>query len=387
MIQNKIYKILIVDDSPESIAVLGNSLPKEYKRQVALSGASALKLLEESEEKPDLILLDVIMPKMDGFQVCKRIKRNNRYKDIPVIFISSLNETFDKVKAFKVGAVDYITKPFHPEEIIARVETHLEIAESRIEINELYSKTLQGTINAMNDIMAIANPEASNISISIRNTAEMIMKILNQKNIWDLKLASQLSGIGILPDVKMNREEYYESSNIALDIEKINEYLNLSARVIEKIPRFEPVIKILELSQRPLDRKNRNKQISSIDASELKGHILRILFHFFHRLQFENNYVIVLKEMRNDENESYLVEILDVLNNVQKKQLENKILELELIQISPDMILFEDIITAEGRILLKAGYQLSDSTIAILKKYPELKSRKIKVMNKVGDYN
>ena len=77
---------------------------------MALSGASALKLLEEGKEVPNLILLDVMMPGMNGYEVCRRIKASTRFKNIPVIFKSSLNETFDKVKAFKVGAVDFITK-------------------------------------------------------------------------------------------------------------------------------------------------------------------------------------------------------------------------------------------------------------------------------------
>ena len=110
LINNK--KILIVDDSPEAIEVLGNALPRQYKRQVALSGEKAIKLLESSEELPDLILLDVMMPGMDGYEVCRHLKKNERLKDIPVIYLSALTGTTDKVKAFEQGGVDYIEKPF-----------------------------------------------------------------------------------------------------------------------------------------------------------------------------------------------------------------------------------------------------------------------------------
>ena len=123
-----IKKILIVDDSPEAIEVLKNALPKNYKRQVALSGEKAIKLLETSEELPDLILLDVLMPDMDGYEVCRRLKKDNRFKDIPVIYLSALTDTKDKVKAFEQGGVDYIEKPFQIEEVRARVETHLKLS-------------------------------------------------------------------------------------------------------------------------------------------------------------------------------------------------------------------------------------------------------------------
>ena len=118
-------KILIVDDSPEAIDVLVHALPKHYQRQVALSGEKAIKLLEASEELPDLILLDVMMPGMDGYEVCRYLKNDERLKEIPVIYLSALTDTKDKVKAFEQGGVDYIEKPFQLEEVRARVDMHL----------------------------------------------------------------------------------------------------------------------------------------------------------------------------------------------------------------------------------------------------------------------
>lgn len=102
--------VLIVDDSPEMIDILRDILPAKMKKQVALNGTNALKLLHLSDDLPDLILLDIVMPGIDGFQVCRMIKSVNKFRKIPIIFISSLDESFDKVKAFEVGAVDYVTK-------------------------------------------------------------------------------------------------------------------------------------------------------------------------------------------------------------------------------------------------------------------------------------
>ncbi|MBU3126338.1 response regulator [Clostridium tagluense] len=125
---NTFKKILIVDDSPETIEVLCSALPEYYKREFALSGEKAIKLLEISEELPDLILLDVMMPGMDGYEVCKNLKKDERFKEIPVIYLSALTDTRDKVKAFEQGGVDFIEKPFQFEEVRARVDTHLRLS-------------------------------------------------------------------------------------------------------------------------------------------------------------------------------------------------------------------------------------------------------------------
>lgn len=125
--EKKKTKVLIVDDDPETIDILGNTLPKDFKRQFALSGEKALEILASSDDLPDLILLDVVMPGMDGYKVCRTIKLDERLKDIPIIFISAIDETFDKVKAFAFGGVDYITKPFQREEVMARILTHLRL--------------------------------------------------------------------------------------------------------------------------------------------------------------------------------------------------------------------------------------------------------------------
>jgi putative two-component system response regulator len=135
-------RILIVDDSPEAIEVLGSALPRHCKRQFALSGEKAIKLLDSSEELPDLILLDVMMPGMDGYEVCRHLKNDDRLKGIPVIYLSALTDTKDKVKAFEQGGVDYIEKPFKLEEVRARVETHLKLHFLQKEI-EAYNNNLQ----------------------------------------------------------------------------------------------------------------------------------------------------------------------------------------------------------------------------------------------------
>ena len=122
--------ILAVGDTPENLKLLLNLLvPAGYNVRLASSGAEALDAV--MSKKPDLILLDINVPGMNGFEVCERLKTNSQSKEIPILFISALDETGDKVKAFHAGGVDYITKPFEEEEVLMRVQTHLELQRMR----------------------------------------------------------------------------------------------------------------------------------------------------------------------------------------------------------------------------------------------------------------
>ncbi|MDJ1182875.1 response regulator [Roseofilum sp. BLCC_M143] len=119
-------RIVVVDDTPANLHLLSNLLEeRDYEIRAFPSAKLALMAMENFQ--PDLILLDINMPQMNGYEMCDTLKENEKLRDIPVIFISALNEVFDKVKAFSVGGVDYITKPVQAEEVLARVETHLQL--------------------------------------------------------------------------------------------------------------------------------------------------------------------------------------------------------------------------------------------------------------------
>lgn len=123
-------KVLIVDDIPENLSVLSELLQDMgYQVYASPNGEFALKQLQTI--RPDLILLDIVMPDMNGYQVCEAIKETEEIKDIPIIFISALSETQDKINAFKAGGVDYINKPFQKEEVLARVSTHIALSRTQ----------------------------------------------------------------------------------------------------------------------------------------------------------------------------------------------------------------------------------------------------------------
>ncbi len=127
--------LLIVDDSHTSLSMLTHVLSQQgYQVRISHNGRSALAMVQD--QPPDLILLDIMMPDMDGYQVCAALKADERTKDIPVIFISAAAEVFDRVQAFSVGGVDYIPKPFRVAEVLARVETHLALRNFRAKLEE-----------------------------------------------------------------------------------------------------------------------------------------------------------------------------------------------------------------------------------------------------------
>ena len=123
------YKILMVDDTFINIQMLKKTLGELYEVHYATSGQSALAAA--ARMKPDLILLDVIMPEMDGFAVCRRLKADPRLWEIPVIFLTGLSDATDMAAGLELGAVDYITKPFNPAIVRMRVRNHLELTQQR----------------------------------------------------------------------------------------------------------------------------------------------------------------------------------------------------------------------------------------------------------------
>ncbi|WP_347841250.1 hybrid sensor histidine kinase/response regulator [uncultured Draconibacterium sp.] len=169
--------ILIVDDNPNNIKIVALILRSlKYKIVIATNGEQAIDLVEQT--KPDLILLDVMMPKMDGFEACKIIKSKEENESTPIIFITALNDSESLVKGFQAGGVDYITKPFNKDELVSRVKTHLDLKQTR----DSLERTTQhlSELNALKDKMfsVIGHDLRSPLS-SVKMTLEFLSKITN----------------------------------------------------------------------------------------------------------------------------------------------------------------------------------------------------------------
>lgn len=191
--------IMIVDDTEMNISILVEALGNTYDLIIAINGKDALELLED--QKPDLVLLDIMMPEVDGYQVMEAMQRKDDTKDIPVIFLSAMSESDSKTKGFALGAVDYITKPFEMSEVMARVETHLELKDAREwlknqnavletkvrERTDMVEKSKSALIYCLAGLAETRDPE----------TGEHIKRTQNYVRV----LARQLRAMGLYEDV------------------------------------------------------------------------------------------------------------------------------------------------------------------------------------------
>lgn len=187
--QNFEATILIVDDNLANLKVLATLLKtNSYQVRKAIDGESALLSVET--DVPDLILLDIKMPELDGYQVCERLKRNAKTQEIPIIFISALNEVFDKVKAFEVGGIDYITKPFQEEEVLARIKSQL---------------TIQKQKRLLKKERKLLKIEQDNLKKEIRQRKEAEAILYQSRAMISSILNSSLDGIAAMAALRDNR--------------------------------------------------------------------------------------------------------------------------------------------------------------------------------------
>ncbi|WAR45824.1 HD domain-containing phosphohydrolase [Methylomonas rapida] len=196
--------ILAVDDTPASLKLLADLLAEEgYQVRAALSGELALNAAINNP--PELVLLNICMPGMDGFEVCRQLKANPKTQGIPVIFVSAISETVEKVQGFELGAVDFVTKPFQREELVARVRTHLEFNRLRNHLEEMVvERTLELRENLLDFVTAIAatiearDPYTAGHQRRVANLATAIARELQlpAEQIEGLKLAGVVHDIG-----------------------------------------------------------------------------------------------------------------------------------------------------------------------------------------------
>ena len=195
--------ILAVDDTPASLRLLTDILNAEgYQVRSAINGELALRAA--AAQPPQLVLLDVSMPGMDGFEVCQRLKQNPALEDIPVIFVSALSEMQDKLKGFDLGGVDYVTKPFQRDELLARVRTHLELHRLRHHLEDMVEERtnslVQSEARLMNNLLETVSAVAAMVELRDPYTAghQRRVELVANAIAHELKLPQhQIEGINL----------------------------------------------------------------------------------------------------------------------------------------------------------------------------------------------
>jgi DNA-binding response OmpR family regulator len=189
--QGKPDQILLVDDNATNLQVLYQTLDgRGYKLLVAKDGEGALTIVNKAN--PSLILLDIMMPGIDGYEVCRRLKDDPATRDIPVIFLSALNDTKDKVKGLDLGAVDYVSKPFQPEEVIARVNTHLTISNLKKSLAEK-NKALGEANDLLEERVRQRTAELASFNdVYERFVPREFLNLLEKKSILEIRPGDQI---------------------------------------------------------------------------------------------------------------------------------------------------------------------------------------------------
>ena len=217
-LMNKIEKsdgtvILVVDDQLENLQLLGHVLRSSgYRVAVANRGPEALAFVEKV--LPDLILLDIMMPKMDGFEVCDRMKKNPRTKEIPIVFLTAKNLTEDLVKGFRIGGIDYVTKPFNPEELLVRIRTHIDLKHSK-DIILKQNEMLKKLNNDKNTFLSIAAHDLKNPVNVILGFSRLMIDKFSQFQEKEI--------IEFLKDIKFASEGMFRIISDMIDINRIDE--------------------------------------------------------------------------------------------------------------------------------------------------------------------
>ena len=257
--------VLIADDNKSNIALLERALKKEYRLGTVQNGLEAVDYAEKHH--PDLILLDIMMPEMDGFEVCLQLKADFKTKDIPVIFLSAIDEASNKTRGFDLGAVDYITKPFHLMEVKSRVQAHLSLKEARERLGAQniilqqqvgektvqLQKMLEATVHAIVLSVESRDPYTAGHQQRVsRLAAAMAHKLgLAAEQIDTIRLAGDLHDIGKIrvPSSLLNRP----GKLLEVEHQLIRIHPQVSYDLLKDIPSSQPFARIVLQHHERLD--------------------------------------------------------------------------------------------------------------------------------------
>lgn len=264
-------QILVIDDNIVNLQVLATILSRQkYRVQTASDGIEGLQLAYQHH--PDLILLDINMPEMDGYEVCIKLKANPQMADIPILFISANHETFDKLRAFEVGGVDYITKPIEAEEVLVRVKTHLNLYQRERELAQM----MQEQQAYFEQVAALKNEFFSSAVHDLKNPLSLIVS-----NVYLLNNMVEPEGEQLLQGIEQAATFMNTLVGDMLDLARIESGIQLQQEDV----LLNPFLKSIFQSQiRPNIKKHQFKlnlpeqdTIVLIDTSHMERAIINVL--------------------------------------------------------------------------------------------------------------
>jgi DNA-binding response OmpR family regulator len=328
---------MIVDDTPANLNLLQDILRQE-EYEVRAFPKGRLALMAANRIPPEIMLLDVNMPEMNGYEVCEQIKANPRLADIPILFVSALTSTEDKVRGFRAGGADYISKPFQVEEVLARVETHLRLRRAQQAERDLLEKTLSGAIGALLDLVQIASPLLAVRSQSVRDIVLTLAQKLNLAETWQTELAAMLclTGCVVLPGELFERA--YGGQDLSAEEEQMfRAHPESGAALVAHIPRLGDVAEIIRIQQKADGGPGLNELVRQ------SGRMLNLALELDRKLYQGLDCRTALSQMkawgRFDRT------MLDALENYSPPKADFETRQLLIRELRPGMVLDEELLT------------------------------------------
>jgi response regulator RpfG family c-di-GMP phosphodiesterase len=354
--------IMVVDDNPANLKLLDDLL-RRHMYEVRAFPLGRLALAAAEQEPPDLILLDINMPEMNGYEVCERLKSNARLADIPVIFISALNAIEDKVKGFRAGGVDYVSKPFQFEEVLARVQTHVKLRHAQQAERDLLERTLGGVVGTLWELIQLTSPELALRSGAIRDIVIWIIRRMEIRgDPWQYELAATLclAGCIALPDEVF--EKAYRGQDLSPDEDRMfRAHPERGAQLLSDIPRLEVVAEMI-----------RGQQIaegepSAMEQSTQGAHMLHLALELDRRIYRGVTAGSALAELRLLG--QFDSRMLHALRSYAPTRAMFEVRRLAIRELRAGMVLEHDVLSNGGNLILKGETILTETWIERLENF------------------
>jgi len=370
--------VLVVDDEETNRELLRDLLEAQgHQVTEAEDGEQALQKAKESP--PDVILLDVMMPGLDGFEVCSRLKADPETAPIPVLLVTALKERSDRLTGIEAGANDFISKPVDTQDVIFRVrnavyttrlfhevqENYERVQKLELEERELLEKTLHGAVKTLTDILSLVSPSAFSQASRIKRYVQCIVTRLELPDIWEFELAAMLSQIGCVTLPPKVLEKVYAGITLSADEQKMfSEYPEIGGSLLRSIPRLENIAGMIMAQQQEFHRSAEIGDLQAEDRPALGGHILKVALDLDRLLAHDLEVEDALKQLRK-QTDVYIPEVLDALEDLEVRPDKVMVKAVKVSELDTWMILDEDVF-AEGEILLASKGQ--DVTPTVLER-------------------
>jgi DNA-binding response OmpR family regulator len=354
--------IMIVDDNPANLKLLDQML-RQRAYEVRSFPRGRLALAAAEHEPPDLILLDVTMPEMNGYEVCERLKSNPALSGVPVIFISALNATEDKIKGFESGGVDYISKPFQFEEVHARVETHLKLRRAQLSEHELLEKTLAGAVGTLWELVQLTSPALASRTRALQDIVHWITRRMEIKDPWQYDLAARLCLLGCLSLPEEVFEKGYGGQHLSPEEDQMfRAHPESAARLLSNIPRLETVAEMIRCQQRP-------DEAPTVPEEAGKGSQLLHLALQLDRMVYKGAaFGSALDQLRLSRR--FDARMLVALDRYSPPQADFEIRRVPIRELRAGMVLEQDVSSTDGKYLIfKKGTVLTETWIERLRNF------------------